>query len=149
MRLNDDLWFSDPQNGQIEIKNGSNSGWGTLTGNFNPASSREYKKDIETLSKYVAFELLENLRPVRFKYKEEKDQENLGFIAEEIPELIAVKNKKSVRTIDIVAVLTKVVKEQQKMIEKQGRDMQEQLNAMRELQAEVKQLKSKDYMAKN
>ena len=35
-----------------------------------------------------------------------------GFIAEEVPELISTKDRKGLSSMDIVAVLTKVVQEQ-------------------------------------
>jgi hypothetical protein len=40
----------------------------------------------------------------------------VGFIAEEVPDLVAMKNRKGLSSMDIVAVLTKVVQEQQKTI---------------------------------
>jgi hypothetical protein len=40
----------------------------------------------------------------------------VGFIAEDVPELVAMNGRSTLGTVDIVAVLTKVVKEQQKTI---------------------------------
>lgn len=45
-RLNDDLWFSDPQNGAINIRNYSDTNWGTLVGIFSNQSTRDSKKDV-------------------------------------------------------------------------------------------------------
>jgi hypothetical protein len=47
-KLNDDMWFSDPQNGGINIRNGNDSNWGTLTGVFVNQSTRASKKDVTT-----------------------------------------------------------------------------------------------------
>jgi hypothetical protein len=65
------------------------------------------------------------LRPVKFKYKGDVE-ENLGFIAEEVPDLVSVAGRKSIAPMDIVAVLTKVVQEQQVTIAEQGRMLEEQ-----------------------
>jgi hypothetical protein len=41
----------------------------------------------------------------------------LGFIAEDVPDLVATADRKGLSSMDIVAVLTKVVQEQQRTIE--------------------------------
>lgn len=56
---------------------------------------------------------------MRYRYKTSPDEESLGFIAEDVPDLVATNSRKSVSPMDVVAVLTKVVKEQQETIEKQ------------------------------
>jgi hypothetical protein len=60
----------------------------------------------------------------------------LGFIAEEVPDLVAMNDRKSLSTMDIVAVLTKVVKEQQKL-------NQEQQNELSLLKAKLSVLEEK------
>ena len=42
----------------------------------------------------------------------------MGFIAEDVPDLVAAKDRKTLNPLDIVAVLTKVVQKQQKVISK-------------------------------
>jgi hypothetical protein len=79
-------------------------------------SSREYKENIETLTSEDALEAFEKLEPVKFNYKADKEEKYLGFIAEDVPELVAMKDRKGLNTMDVVAVLTKVVQEQQKTI---------------------------------
>ena len=82
------------------------------------ASSREYKKNIASLTLSNALETLAGLDPVTFNYKEEaEDKRHVGFIAEEVPELVASKDKKGLSAIDIVGILTKVVQHQQREIE--------------------------------
>jgi hypothetical protein len=53
---------------------------------------------------------------VKFGYKKDVTEKHVGFIAEEVPDLIATKDRKGLSPMDIVAVLTKVVQEQQKAI---------------------------------
>jgi len=43
----------------------------------------------------------------------------VGFIAEDVPDLVATKDRKALSPMDIVAVLTRVVQEQQKTVEAQ------------------------------
>lgn len=80
------------------------------------ASSREYKQNINDLSTQEAMATLQGLNPVKFNYKKTPDEENLGFIAEDVPDLVATKDRKGMSSMDVVAVLTKVVQEQQKTI---------------------------------
>jgi hypothetical protein len=56
---------------------------------------------------------LSELTPSKFNYKVDKDDEYLGFIAEDVPDLVATKDRKGMSPMDIVAVLTKVVQKQQ------------------------------------
>ena len=80
------------------------------------ASSREYKTDIKRLSTQKAIDTLNQLDPVEFAYKTDSKEKHVGFIAEDAPELIASKDRKGVSSMDVVAVLTKVVQEQQATI---------------------------------
>ena len=91
------------------------------------ASSRELKEDINDLSAEKAIEALNDLQPVTYKYKADMEDEHVGFIAEDVPDLVASKDRKGMSPMDVVAVLTKVLQEQQKTID--------------ELQAEVARLR--------
>ena len=71
-----------------------------------------------------------------FTYKTGAGEQHIGFIAEDVPDLVATKDRKGLSPMDIVAVLTKVVKEQQGVMQKQ----QEMIN---ELSGEMKELKRK------
>ncbi len=88
----------------------------TTAGVWTDASSREYKDDIEVLGAEEAFDALKELNPVTFAYKSDRTEKHVGFIAEEVPELVATKDRKGLSPMDIVAVLTKVVQEQQRTI---------------------------------
>jgi len=97
-------------------------GGGTYNGNWNDASSREYKENIQSLTIADAMKAIEELNPVRYNYKGAEEEEHVGFIAEDVPDLVATNGKKTLSTMDIVAVLTRVVQEQQKTInELQGK----------------------------
>ena len=80
------------------------------------ASSREYKTDIKKLSTQKAFHTLKQLDPVEFAYKADSQEKHVGFIAEDAPELVASKDRKGMSSMDVVAVLTKVLQEQQRTI---------------------------------
>jgi hypothetical protein len=81
------------------------------------ASSRELKKNIRDLTTDEANQALKKLAPVKFNYKtDEENEEYVGFIAEDVPELVASHDRKGLGPMDIVAVLTKVVQEQQETI---------------------------------
>jgi hypothetical protein len=92
---------------------------GTINGVMVDLSSREYKENIQDLSLSDAVSTLKELEPVRFNFKAEKDKDlHIGFIAEEVPALVATADRRGVSPMDIIAVLTKVVQEQQKNISK-------------------------------
>jgi hypothetical protein len=91
---------------------------GGYDGTWNNASSRELKENIKDLTIDDAVEALVGLNPVTYNYKENKTEARVGFIAEDVPELVGMKSKKSIAAMDIVSVLTKVVQEQQKTISK-------------------------------
>ncbi len=89
------------------------------SGQWLDASSREYKEDINDLTASEAMKVLEGLNPVTFRYKNDLEEKQAGFIAEEVPELVATKEHNSLSALEIVAVLTKVVKEQRGTVEEQ------------------------------
>ncbi len=64
------------------------------------------------------------LKPVKYNYKKNKE-EFLGFIAEDVPELVATDNRKGMAPMDVVAVLTKVVQKQQELIEKLNKKVEQ------------------------
>jgi len=115
------IGITDPSH-LIELSGGAYSD-GTSWVN---ASSKEVKDDINDLSVSAALETLERLNPVTFKYKQDLEKTKVGFIAEDVPELVATKDRKGLSSMDIVAVLTKVVQEQQKMTLELQKTVQEQ-----------------------
>ncbi len=89
----------------------------TAGGVWTNSSSRERKENIAELSLQEAHDALMQLEPVMFNYREEQSEEYVGFIAEDVPDLVANADRSSLSTMDIVAVLTKVVQQQQRTIE--------------------------------
>jgi hypothetical protein len=86
-------------------------------GNWVNASSRAVKQDIHQLDAGAAMKALKALEPVTFAYKENPAEMNVGFIAEDVPDLVATTDRKGLSSMDVVAVLTKVIQGQQQTIE--------------------------------
>jgi hypothetical protein len=88
----------------------------TAGGVWTNASSREYKENIKELGTDEALVAFNKLNPVTFNYKADANEKHVGFIAEDVPDLVASTDRKGLSPMDIVAVLTKVVQEQKKTI---------------------------------
>ncbi len=91
-------------------------------------SSRSRKENIRDLSLAEARQVLKDLQPVQFNYIAD-EQKQLGFIAEDVPELVSTKSRKSIIPMDFVAVLTKVVQDH----ETRERDLRQTVQAQQEL----------------
>ncbi|MFZ4439041.1 MAG: tail fiber domain-containing protein, partial [Syntrophales bacterium] len=103
----------------------------TTGGVWTNASSREYKENIQTLTSREANQTLDGLNPVRFSYKADKEDRHVGFIAEDVPDLVATQDRKGLSPMDIVAVLTKVIQEQKNAISELSQKvdiMQQEMN---------------------
>ncbi len=97
----------------------------SVSGAITEGSSMVLKNDIGFVSKEEAMAALYELKPAKYKYKSDSSMEEyLGFIAEDVPGLVATADRKRLRTMDIVAVLTKVVQEQQRVIEEMSKDIE-------------------------
>jgi hypothetical protein len=81
------------------------------------SSSRAKKENIAELTPEEALRTLALLQPVQFNYKSDQQETYVGFIAEDVPELVATSDRTGLSAMDIVAVLTKVVQAQQQQIE--------------------------------
>ncbi len=88
----------------------------TAGGQWQDVSTRSAKMNIRSLSAHSALQALRQMNPVTFQYKAEPGEEHVGFIAEEVPHIVATKDRKNLSAMDIVAVLTKAVQEQQQII---------------------------------
>jgi len=101
----------------LELNFGADWPYVRCHGQWSQASSRELKENIADLSRKEAFEALEGLNPIKFNLKADEEKlPCLGFIAEDAPEIIASRDGKAITNDHIIAVLAKVVKEQQKAI---------------------------------
>lgn len=99
-----------------------------LVGGLEVVSSRRLKYDISGLSGPAALTLLDGLNPVAFKFKgDDSANTHLGFIAEDIPAVLAASDGQGYRPLEIIAVLTKALQVQQTMI----RGLQEQFFALK------------------
>lgn len=105
MRINTD--------NSLVMKNGATC---TAAGVWTNASSRDLKENIEDLTAEEAEAALEALEPVKYNYKTDDEDRYVGFIAEDVPDLVASKDRKGMSAMDVVAVLTKVVQEQKDTI---------------------------------
>lgn len=101
---------------------------GTVTAtSFNPSSSRAIKDQIVELDSEKALDALRKLTPVRYCYKADAaGRRRLGFIAEDVPEIVASADRKSVPIMDVVALLTRVVKDQQSLSDEEWNCIREQ-----------------------
>ena len=103
---------------------------------FVDASSRALKQDIRPLGPVAALDALAGLEPVAYAYTAAPGDERVGFIAEDVPELVATPGRQTLSALEIVAVLTKVVQEQQRVA-------QEQQKAIAELTARLTALEAR------
>ena len=113
-------------------------------------SSRSLKTDIQSLDGSEAEAAVMNLQPVKFRYKANTAEEYLGFIAEDVPDLVAMNGRKGMTAMDVVAALTKVVQKQQDTIRDQEKTLQdlqrlvlEQAKAIQVQQEDLRELKAK------
>ncbi|QHI69524.1 tail fiber domain-containing protein [Tichowtungia aerotolerans] len=80
---------------------------GTLT----IASSRALKENIDPISTDEAMAAFAQLEPVYYNYIGD-DETQLGFIAEDVPEIVASNGRNGLSPMDFSALLTRVVQEQ-------------------------------------
>jgi hypothetical protein len=126
---------TDSNEGIIYIKNNAGTTKVTLSAasgdvaadSFTTSSSRKFKTKIKPLN--TGIEMIEKLKPVSFKRKGKNGKNDIGLIAEEVDEIIPVivkhNNKNEAEGLDY-SKLTVVL-----------------INAVKELSAEVKELKKK------
>jgi hypothetical protein len=89
----------------------------TAGGVWTNSSSRQKKENILELTLEDAIAALAVLEPVHFNYKTDTVEQHIGFIAEDVPEIVATSDRQGLSTMDIVAVLTRVVQAQQQQID--------------------------------
>jgi hypothetical protein len=103
------------------------------------SSSRSLKDNIVDLNSSEAMGALDGLTPVKYNYRNDPAAAHIGFIAEDVPNLVAQKNRDAIDPMDIVAVLTKVVQEQ-------NRTITELSDKMKKLERQVERMKAKDML---
>jgi uncharacterized coiled-coil protein SlyX len=86
----------------------------TTSSGFTQISSRSLKEKVTDLTSQEVTKVLGALNPVKFIYTKDKTKHfNVGFIAEDTPDLLTSSDKQAVKIMDIVAILTKAVQDQQ------------------------------------
>ena len=108
----------------FEMANGAHVSSGGVWTN---SSSRDRKENIEAITVEEALAVLAGLEPVHYNYKNDSQESYVGFIAEDVPGLVATADRKGLSAMDIVAVLTKVMQAQQQQI----KELEAQLEAIR------------------
>jgi len=108
-------------------------------GHLVTASSRELKTDIKPLDPKAAMDAFHKLQPVSYEYKAQKGEPVVGFIAEDVPDLVAMPSRKSFDSAEVVAVLTSVVKQQEKQLKIQSEKIAK-LEAMQQRLTRVESL---------
>jgi len=118
LRLNDNGYLGignpDATNYPLTMASGAHV---TTGGVWTDASSRNLKENISNLTVDEAEAALSGLSPQKYNYVKESGEQYLGFIAEDVPALVAMNDRKSLSPMDIIAVLTKVVQEQQQRLD--------------------------------
>ncbi|MGI9272198.1 MAG: SH3 domain-containing protein [Woeseiaceae bacterium] len=89
----------------------------TAGGVWTNSSSRAKKENIDVLTIEEALTALVELEPVHFNYISDTTEAHVGFIAEDVPDLVATRDREGLSTMDVVAVLTRVIQAQQEQIE--------------------------------
>jgi len=109
-------------------------------GQLQTPSSRVLKTNIKPLDTKAAIEAFHQLQPVSYAYKAHKEEPVVGFIAEDVPELVATKTRTGIDSTEIVAVLTKVVQEQEKKLSEQVQILKTQAKMLKELRSKQSEL---------
>ena len=113
----------------------------SINGTIRISSSRSLKQDIRRLNPQEARTAVQHLSPVHFRYKD-GDQQQLGFIAEDLPALIATEDRKGLRPMDVVTLLTSVVQQHDEKLEQQDQKFSQQLeNQLKQQSEQLKQQK--------
>ena len=106
------------------------------------ASSRALKENIKELNTQDALAAFHKLQPVTYNYKSDKKEQVVGFIAEDVPELVAIQSRDGLSSMDMVAVLTKVVQEQDKTLAETKTELKVKDKKMAEMEAKISKLEA-------
>lgn len=89
-----------------------------VSGKLTQSSTIAVKDDVTELSTTDALSALDELRPVTFRYKaDQSGARSAGFIAEDSPALVVNDARDRIALMDVLAVLTKAVQEQGRVVE--------------------------------
>jgi hypothetical protein len=108
------------------------------------ASSRQLKDDIRPLSLEDAVQTLVDLEPVQFRYKDDPNHDlQLGFIAEDVPELVSTPGRTGVQPMDIIAVLVKTAQDQLQKLGTVQEELRQKDLQLADQKAEIQELKAR------
>jgi hypothetical protein len=137
------LFDTDPEDPATVVLRLANGAW--CDGVWHDASSRALKTDIQPLDGDRAMEAFERLRPVTYAYKAHPSDRKVGFIAEEVPDLVADPQRRSLSAMDMVALLTRVVQVQRETMAEKDREileMKRRIDALEALGDRVRSLEA-------
>jgi hypothetical protein len=99
------------------------------------ATSKASSRDVSRLTLSQAREALAGLDPVTFRHRADENGElHVGFMVEDVPELVAMQDRKGLSAMQVAAVLAKVVQDQQKRLEQQDAQVAEQRDRLSSLE---------------
>jgi len=132
-----------PANGPDGLQILMGDGGKYSNGQWLDASSRAYKENIRALGKTEALTAFDRLQPVHYNYKTDRDEPVVGFIAEDVPDLVAPRDHKSLSPLEMTALLTEVIQVQRKKREAADREMLQLQKEQKKLERELKELKTR------
>ena len=112
----------------------------TTGGVWTNACSRALKDNIKDLDGEQARKAFAALNPVTYHYKNAPNEKHVGFIAEDVPDIVATPDRKGLATLDVVAVLTKVMQQQDEVILEQQQEIARIRQAQQQQSADIDQL---------
>ncbi|WP_413173192.1 DUF6519 domain-containing protein [Anabaena azotica] len=116
-----------------------------INGRIFQDSSRELKENITDLSSQEVTEILRTIKPIKFNYKNSVDKDiHAGFLSENVPSLLTSPDNTAISPVDIVAVLTKAVKDQDIKISLLLNALRDQRTQIATLMDKVRMLESKE-----
>ena len=102
----------------------NNNGRPVRIRNQQSVSSRDLKENVADFTIREAAEALEGLNPVSFTWKDDSEKtRHIGFIAEDAPRITKSTDEKAIIPVHILAILSKVVQEQQRAISAMRREL--------------------------
>jgi hypothetical protein len=90
---------------------------------FDQFSSRALKHGVENLAPAVALAAVDGLHPVSYRLTASPEEPTLGFIAEQLPDLLASPGRTTIEPMKIVAALTGAAQAQGERIEVREREI--------------------------
>ena len=133
---------NDPTTVELYLSSGASN----VNGQWVNASSRSYKKNIHELSGDDAMQAMRGLKSVKYQFKSDNSNEQMiGFIAEDVPELLATKDRRTVDPLRIVSVLAKAIQVQDEALLSKGKkiaDMEAKINQLVKVEARLSDLEA-------